>query len=261
MSTGDTLKSSFAALQQQLAKMDASIVQLSTDIAKVNKVVSTIEEKVNVLAVDTSAIRGDLANTNKVVASLQTKQKRMIVEMASQASAINRLEQLGMAPEIAIHNLPAAVDHGQFYTAMMKWTDSLLTEDKVKRCNLVLDKNKAFKSAYITFWSERDKVKFKSFVGKKKTDANKKYAPILASQIFDIDISDPQRTAALEIKDPMTKLNRTIFNLLREKTSRKNANVYIANGLVNVRFGRENAPITVHSKEEVDNVLRKHASQ
>jgi outer membrane murein-binding lipoprotein Lpp len=255
------MKASFDALQQQLQKMTASIGQLSADITNVNKVVSTIEQKVNELSSDVVSIKSDLATTNKSISSIQSKQRKLVVEAASQASAINRLEQLGMASDIALHNIPAIIDHVQFYTAMAQWSGNLLTEEKLKRCNLVLDKTKTFKSAYLTFWSEKDKLMFKRFVGKKKIDATKKYVPILPSQIFELDATNPQRAVPLEAKEPMTKMNRAIFNLLREKTSRKEANVYIANGLVNIRFGKDAPPIIVHSKEDVEAIVRKQASQ
>jgi hypothetical protein len=250
-----------AALVREMKQMSENInnmrAESKCELEKISANVSGINAQISTITTAISQVKADLASTQTKLETLQVVQDKHAIIVDNLTSLANQQQQKELATNIAIYNIPKSLDKATALNQLNTWSSDLLSDNRIRRAVFVPSSiNPIFQTAYVTFWSERDRWELNDFIKAKQKDVRGKFSPILAEQIFKLPADSPCKAVTINFQGQMTKLNRDIFNYLRNATIREEVNVYVGgNGLVNVKFSKNAVPISVSSLEHAESLI------
>jgi arsenate reductase-like glutaredoxin family protein len=253
-------------LKQILEKISADIANLTketTEIRKelpeINKKVDSIDRNITNINAEMASIQSETLAMKKQVADVCFKQQAHDAALQKLNALINAQEQQALENQVAIFNLPLDSSQDTLLPALTAWSNNVIQSQMVRRVSVVPAFNRTSKTAFITFWSERDKVELMKHVKMKQTDVNGRYKPVLADSIFNPQrrIDFEHQATTIQFRTPMTKTNREIFNFLRSRTKGSNSPAFIMNGQIQIRVGgRGNKAQVVSSIVQAEDIIR-----
>lgn len=231
--------------------------ELIEEVQKMHSSIGEVKDEVRKLTVEVSTFKAELKATNDLVAKINQTQKEQAQQLQYVSSSVNQIQQQLLSNQMSLHNLPATITIQEFKNDMQKWAAAAFDSNAIKKINIATTKDKTSSSAYLTFWSEVDKFKLFNNIKQKQKDNQGRYIPLLVEQIFTLKEDDVKRGTQINIRTPMTAINREIFNYLRKEGKAKygNVNVWIPNGLVHFRTNDSNKVVVVESMSKAKQIV------
>ncbi|KAG5670608.1 hypothetical protein PVAND_000857 [Polypedilum vanderplanki] len=148
----------------------------------------------------------------KLFAAIHTDNQQLHKENESILELTNRLEQLNLADQISIHNLPKNIEIKVLIQKLNQWSNGLFEDKYIRRVNIINSKEYSNSTAFISFWTEQAKHSFLNFLKTKQKDTEGRYVPILTEHLFVLEQLNHQDVGkSIDFRSPMTKLNAPDF--------------------------------------------------
>lgn len=229
-----------------ITQIKTTMIKLQTDMSEMNNRITSTEEKL-------TTAQNDITNINNRVSELETNKNTLMVSQQNQISIINAFEQMKMATSIMIRNIPQEVELDQALNSISKWSDVDLSKKSLKNARFM--KQHKNQCIFMDFWHEKDKANFNKRIKSKQKLPDGTYTPILCENIFRLDNQSINRGVELLFRQPMTEMNRRIFN-----EARKHRDIFKfvwigVNGHVMVKRNEGSSPICINSEDHLATVI------
>ena len=152
-----------------------------------------------------------------------------------------------------IADIPQHMTKEKFTTDINAWSKNLLADLGHKK--LIISRNSKSSTAFIHFWSVRDKFKFMEFIKRNEKDDDK-YIPITNEKVFSLNEDDVSKPAVLHFQTPMTAMNQTIFKEARTYKKHKSIEgCWIMNGSVYIKKNQQKRGTRIDSVKQLHDIM------
>lgn len=225
-------------LVQKFAEMTAAIKSIDSRMSKIEKDLSDMKTQNDASEKKIEELSQTQCHIQNVV-----KKHNGILNTMSQSQLDNQLMISGMSP---------AINEEQLKNDLDKWSNGICKSNSIRRIAFSAIPNKP-KVAFVHFYNVGDKQRLFDYVRMKQRDINKKFIPILNEQVFTLAADDIFKPNQLKFNDPLTELNRKIFNAARKlKKDNKIERFYLSNGKMYIKINTQQKPTVVESEEDLE---------
>ena len=226
------IASNTKALNETIATLSNNILTLTAQITSINKNVEKIEAR---------------------VVKLENAGNKDKLEMEDISAELNAIKQMKLDSQLSILNSPLSIDVKQALENISSWTSMQLNDSNVRRAVIVKPKEKSSAILQLDFYDLSVKDKLMKHVRNKQRDDNKKYVPIMAETIFNVESMDPGIGTELHFRESFTETNRDIYNAAK-KHKDIFVGVWINRGYINVKQENGN-PIKIKSLKQLNSLI------
>jgi hypothetical protein len=227
--------------------ISANTIKMYEEFAKLNNNVLFLTNEI-------SNLKNDMQQIDARVKEIEKSNEIVKNDMTNVAAEVNAINQMKLESQLSILNVPLKIEANQALESISNWSNIELNDKNIRRAAIITPAEKTTAILQLDFYDLSTKHKLMRHIKVNQRDANKKYIPILAEQIFNIAASDPARGIELNFREPFTEQNRNIFNLAR-KHKDIFANVWLSRGYIMCK--QENGkPIKIYSIEHLNLIIK-----
>lgn len=239
--------------ENTLSKIQQILERIEGRMDEFQQEVITIHKRIDKIVEESSATKAEVSVLKERFDVIETNQNACQLSFNNQLSTINALQQQQKATELAIHNIPGDIDMKAALSDISKWSKCDISKKTLRSSNF--NKGTIKKTLYVNFCSQSDKNQFMEVIRKKQKDENGKYNPILCENVFNLSEQSRNRGTEMHFRQPMTELNKTIFN---EARKHKNTFKFVwigDRGLIMIKQEETSTAIAVHSLEHLASIV------
>lgn len=229
-----------------ISLINTAITNIQTEMSNMNLRISTTEESL-------ISARNGVSKVSKRVDDLEIDKNTLAVSQQNQLSAINSMEQIKMVRNMTIHNIPQELELDKALLDIGRWSGFQLSRENLKSARLTNQYRKKY--LHLEFWQEKDKFEFNRNIKSKQKNPDGSYIPVLCENVFELDVQSTSRGVELLFRQPMTEINREIFNEARKHREVLKFVWIGGNGHVMVKQDEKARPTVIHSLEHLATVI------
>jgi hypothetical protein len=239
--------------------MDEALIDIRNQLSQLSLINSRVEKlpilekKIDCISSEISQFKKDVDRIKSNMTKLDEKQNDLSKRIDDCQIAVNIADQVKLEDQIMITNISKQVTKESLIKDIDKWSGGLLNTLGHKR--VVLSSKKKLSTAFIHFWSNKDKARFLDFIKnqEKKQDA---YHPILNEIVFDLNEDDTAKPTILHFQTPMTQINQKIFKEARNyKKNKKIENCWMSNGSIYIKKVRQTKGTRIDSLQQLKDAV------
>ncbi|KAL7031405.1 hypothetical protein ACKWTF_007000 [Chironomus riparius] len=240
--------------------LEKTLNAMRHDLASINNRLESLpnlENKIDSISAEIAVYKKEVNDIKAQMKILDTKQSDWSNITKNNQAEINMAKQNKLDEQVMIIDVPIHITNENFIANINDWSKNLLESLGYRKLTLIKNKadgkRKASNTAFLHFWSFKDKFRFMEFI-KKHQKQDDKYVPITCEQVFKLAEDDISKASVLHFQTPMTKINQGIFKEARTyKKNKKIESCWMMNGSIYIKAnGNNKKGIRIDSIEQLN---------